>query len=122
MGRSLLPEVLGEACSRPPTYDFADATCATRGGNTMLDPAFLRGVAKIKESLTFPAFVELVRARYAASSDRETVATRAQEVWNRLGHRFNDFIAFAFLRMWVAPVCEAALLVDRAMYVHESAP
>ena len=100
---------------------WANSTCASTGGGALLQPAFLRAVGKDKQHLSFPEFVERVRAEYLAAElpDAARLAGEAAALWQRRGKGLGPFVAFAMLRMFVAPLVEGALLMDRFLYARK---
>lgn len=126
------------------------ATCIT-GSCTFapqpyLEPAFLRGIAKVKEVITFEQFVEEVMKEYIfAATSKETAYTwhtsvcpacrTPQEAFmvaaftsglvREMGESlyaeyFSAFLGLTVLRMWMCHLIETLLLLDRALYLHET--
>ncbi|CCW65702.1 unnamed protein product [Phytomonas sp. EM1] len=109
-----------------------------------LEPALLRHITKVKDTLSFSEFIDLVMREYiyvdTAKSTEYTWQTtvcggcrQQQELFLRAsmtvavetGHHyyqkhFGAFLGFTVLRIWMSHLTESLLLLDRALYLHEA--
>jgi hypothetical protein len=116
--RSLLPLTLPIG-KEETTREQQD--CSFRGQQTLLKPAFLRRIAKQKQTLDFTGFVREVCVEYYGGPTDDLLA-KATHLYTEKADHFKDFVCFAMLRMWIAPLVEGSLLLDRLWYLKESLP
>ncbi|GET87687.1 hypothetical protein, conserved [Leishmania tarentolae] len=126
----------------------SSATCAFPDMPPHLEPAFLRRMARDKDTLTFAQLVHAIAAEYVYSESSKATAytpwdirrccavcRKAQEAFVRdvftqqrlpdtMGERleqehFASFLGLTVLRMWMCHLVESLLLLDRTLYLHE---
>jgi hypothetical protein len=122
--RSLLPFVLPQTF-RPSRDQPAPETldCSHRGRGCTIQPGFLRSLVKVKDTLSFSDFVSRVQAEYFPELRSDAaLKEKSAAVWQQKQSFFKRFAAFALLRMWLAPLLENMLLVDRLQFLAETLP
>lgn len=139
--RALLPLFLSRASTAPadtaPTHARlapmnSDSNCCAQSKlvNTKyedLSPAFLRRISKHKGELTFVDFVRAYTEETAANGANggappsAAELSAAQAIYDTHAHRFSQFLGFIVLRMWLAPLVEGMLLIDRTLFLAEEA-
>ena len=86
-------------------------------------PKFLRSVGKVKHDLSFTGFVAEVEKNNlfpdAPGSSASYRQRRAQELEDKYAKDFARFIGFTLIRLWLSPLLETGLLLDRVVYIAE---